>query len=99
MFFQYPDGYYQAIAEELNSAIKEPWEKVVVNVELFDNSIEEEIVYTRPDGSKESKVSTIMSGRYFYELARVVSSEEKGLYKKCRFVLNNDGSFNIDFEY
>ncbi|MDP2571617.1 hypothetical protein Q8W40_05450 [Vibrio penaeicida] len=79
--------------------IKEPWTSIEIEAVLFDESIGLEVAYFRPDGSEESRVRTIMLADYFYELAKVVSTEDKGLYKKCKFVLKNDGNFNVDFEY
>jgi hypothetical protein len=40
-----------------------------------------------------------MLPEYFYELARVVSDEKRGLYKRCIFALNSDGVFDVNFEY
>ena len=99
MLFNDPVGYYQAIANELVDIIKEPWTSVEVESVLFDESVDLEVVYFRPDGSEESRVRTVMLADYFYELARVISNEEKGLYKKCKFVLKSDGNFDVDFEY
>jgi hypothetical protein len=40
-----------------------------------------------------------MIDEYFYELARIVSNEDKGLYKQCNFVLHDNGKFDVNFEY
>ena len=97
--FKSPDEYYQAIAEELVEIIKEPWNSVEVEAIRFTDSIDTSVKYTRPDGSKESRVRTIMLPDYFYNLADVISNKEKGLYKKCIFKLSSDGKFKADFEY
>ena len=99
MQFSDPIEYYQAIANELVEIIREPWTSVEVEAKLFDDSINLKVVYIRPDGSRESDVDEIMLPEYFYELARVVSNEEKGLYKQCDFNLKNDGNFDVNFEY
>jgi hypothetical protein len=99
LLFNDPVEYYQAIANELVEIINEAWTLVEVEAILFNDSIDLEVVYFRPDGSEESRVRTIMLADYFYELANVVSTEDKGLYKKCKFILKNDGNFDIDFEY
>lgn len=99
MLFKEPIEYYQAIANELVEVIKEGWTSIEVEAELFNDSIDLEVVYFRSDGTEESRVITVMLADYFYELARVVSNEEKGLYKKCRFILKDDGSFDVNFKY
>jgi hypothetical protein len=99
LLYKDPVEYYQAIANELAEIIKDSWTSVEIEAVLFDESIDLEVVYFRPDGSEESRVRTVMIADYFYELAKVVSTKEKGLYKKCKFILKNDGNFNVDFEY
>ena len=99
MRYSDPIEYYQAIASELAKAIKEPWTSVKVEALLFESSVDHQVVYLRPDGSEESRVRTEMMADYFYELARVVSTKEKGLFKKCLFTLSSDGQFDVDFEY
>ncbi|NWO05768.1 MAG: hypothetical protein HLX50_08755 [Alteromonadaceae bacterium] len=99
MLFNDPFEYYQAIANELMQIIEEPWTSVEVEAVLFEDSIDLLVAYFRHDGSRESNVDVVMLDEYFYELAKVVSTEEKGLYKKCNFVLKSDGKFDVDFEY
>ena len=97
--FDTPDQYYQAIAEELSSIFKEPWIKVEVEARRFDTSINLKVVYTKPDGTRESDVDEIMLPEYFFELANVISTPAKGLYKTCNFVLENSGKFDVNFIY
>lgn len=40
-----------------------------------------------------------MLARYFYELARLVSTEEKGLFKHCVFTLDRNGRYDTNFVY
>ncbi|CCN72619.1 hypothetical protein [Vibrio nigripulchritudo] len=99
MLFEEPLEYYQAIASELVETINETWISIEIEAILLEDSIELEVVYFRPDGSEESRVRSIMLADYFYELARVVSNESKGLYKKCNFTLKSNGTFDVNFEY
>ena len=94
-----PIDYYQAIADELVEIIHEPWQKTVVDVERSEDSIGMTVIYTRIDGSEESDVDVIMLPRYFFELANVISNPGKGLYKRCKFVLEKSGEYDISFEY
>ncbi|WP_295802829.1 hypothetical protein [uncultured Microbulbifer sp.] len=97
--FQDPLQYYQAIASELTEVIREEWTSIEIEAVRYENSINLEIVYFRPDGSEESRVKTKMIPDYFFNLAKVVSREGRGLYKLCHFRLDSSGSFNVDFEY
>ena len=98
--FQDPFECYQAIADELMQIIKEPWDRITVEVKLIgESSVDTKVTYLKPDGSKGNTTDLIMLPRYFYELARLVSTEEKGLYKQCSFILKSDGNFDVDFEY
>jgi len=38
-----------------------------------------------------------MLARYFYELARLVSAEERGLFKTCTFLLQSGGEYDAQF--
>jgi hypothetical protein len=40
-----------------------------------------------------------MLGIWFYQLARLVSTEEKGFYKRCVFTLTQDGEYKANYEY
>jgi len=97
--FKDPKQYYEAIANELIEIIPEEWTHIEIEAIRFESSIDLEIVYFRPDTSEESRVRTKMLPDYFHDLAKVVSNEKKGLYKKCFFKLERNGTFNVDFEY
>lgn len=99
MKFETPLDYYEAIAGELNQIFPRRWSSVRVEAERFAESIDLQIVYTEPNGMKQSNVDAIMLPDYFHELAEVVSTKEKGFYKKCIFLLAADGNFDVKFEY
>jgi hypothetical protein len=99
MRFETPLDYYQAIANELVEIFPRPWASVRVDAERFTDSINLKIVYTCPQGSRESNVDAIMLPEYFHELAEAISTKEKGLYKKCVFTLTANGKFDVSFEY
>ncbi len=100
LVFQDPVECYQAIADELVQVIKEPWKRINVDAKLAgESSVNTKITYLKPSGDKGSTVDVIMLPRYFFELATLVSTKEKGLYKQCHFVLTDDGKFDVDFEY
>ncbi len=89
--FRDPVECYQAIADELVQVVKEPWTRIDVEVKLTGaSSVNTKITYLKSDGEKGSTFDVIMLPRYFFELAKLVSTEEKGLYKRCEFVLKAD---------
>lgn len=97
--FEHIDQFYEAIANELNTIFPEPWIKVEVEARRFEGSINIKVVYTKPDGNRESDVDEIMLPEYFFDLAKVVSTPEKGFYKICNFTMDNKGKFDVTFEY
>lgn len=99
MKFETPLEYYQAIANELVEIFSKPWVTVRVEAERFEDSIDLQVVYTKPNGLRESDVDPVMLPEYFHELAEAVSTKEKGFYKKCIFSLSSDGTFDVKFDY
>ena len=94
-----PSDYYHAIAQELLNIIQEPWLSVRVEVIRTEDYLDIQTVYKRPDGTSESDIYSPELGGYFFDLAKVISTEEKGLYTSCVFMLQLDGSFNVDIGY
>ena len=97
--FETPDQYYQAIANELIEIFRGPWEKIEVEAKRFESSINLKVVYIKADGSRASDVDVIMLPEYFFDLATVVSTPQKGLYKVCNFVMDRSGNFDVNFSY
>ena len=81
-----PLQYYQAIADELVEVIQEEWTAIEIEAVRYENSVDLEIVYFRPNGSEESRVRTKMIPDYFHDLAKVLSDEGKGLIWFCQVV-------------
>ncbi len=98
--FQDPLECYQAIADELAQIVTEPWQQIDVEVRLIgETSLNTKVTYVNANGDEVGVYDVIMLPRYFFELARLVSTEEKGLYKQCNFSLKEDGKFDVDFDY
>lgn len=92
---------YQAIGNALASASRTEWDSIVLNVTLDDIRIDT-VVSCWKNGSNEpleylAGIPRLAS--HIYELARLVSTEEKGLFKKCHFRLFRDGKFDVEFSY
>jgi hypothetical protein len=90
----------QAVGEALAAAVPEAWlridvDAVAVAADVMDLGVE----YTRTCGEKRGLGYVPRLADYFFELRQLVSSEEKGLFKRCRFVLEPDGRFRAEFSY
>lgn len=92
---------YQAIGRALADAAKDDWDKIVADITLDGERVDAVVTYWRADNKAPLGYLTgvPMLARCFYELARLVSTEEKGLFKKCTFTLRSDGKYNTDFVY
>jgi hypothetical protein len=92
---------YQAMGKALSSSARTPWVRILVDAMLDGDRVDAVVSYWSSQTDKPAGYLTgvPMLARYVHELARLVGSEEKGLFKKCRFELLGDGKFNVDFEY
>jgi hypothetical protein len=90
---------YETIGQSLASAVRAPWELIVVDAELQNVEVTLVKSYQDPDGRYHDMPFVPILGECFYTLARLVSSEQKGLYKKCHYVLEPSGKYNANFEY
>lgn len=98
--FDDPFEFYEAIGRELAKLAPKGWRSAEVEALLVgESSIDLKVVYKKSFGRRIGFVDVEMLPRYFFELARVVSTEEKGLYKKCLFSMSRDGTFDVSYEY
>ena len=92
---------YQAIGNALANASEGPWDRIVVDAALDGVRIDA-IVACWMDAAPEPH--SFLTGvprlaSFIYDLARLVSTQEKGLFKSCRFVLYRQGKFDVQFAY
>lgn len=92
---------YGEIAKLLRGSVQEPWSDILLKVELDEESINLESTYsTGPQSTKRKEfLADHRLAECFYELARLVSTEEKGLFKNCTFTLRSDGKYSTEFVY
>jgi hypothetical protein len=91
----------EAIANALAEAIEEPWEDLRVDAQRFSD-VELSLIktYLPSSGGKRKDVPFVpVLHFWFMDLAKLVSTREKGFYKKCVFTLTKDGEFNTKYEY
>jgi len=98
--FNDPFECYQEISEELIKAIDKKWSQIEVNCTLLSETrLRAQVTF------QDENIETIGvwdSGKvpeYFLELATLVSTKEKGLYKTCNFILKPNGQFDVNFTY
>jgi hypothetical protein len=99
--FKDADECYQAIGRALVAAAKTDWNKIVAAITLDGERVDAVVAcWDKGHEAPSSYLTGVpMLARYFYELARLVSTDEKGLFKKCTFTLYSDGKYNTNFVY
>jgi len=91
-------AYYQAIGKALSGAAPAGWSSIEANVTLAGSRVDAIVSYEAPQGP--SYLTGIpMLARNFYELARLISTEEKGLFKSCTFKLHSSGKYDASYTY
>jgi hypothetical protein len=92
---------YEAIGASLAKAAKKPWDRIIVNATLDGVRVDIRIgcwLDGQPD-AVEYLTGVPLLARYVYELARLASTENKGVFKTCEFILYKSGKFAVDFNY
>ena len=89
---------YKAIGAALSKAAPSGWSSIQADIVLSGSKVDAVVSYQAPTGSGHL-VGVPMLARYFHELARLVSTEEKGLFKSCSFKLEQSGQYHTDFSY
>jgi hypothetical protein len=99
--FRDPIECYQAIGNALANSAKKSWDRIVLDATLADVRVDTVIACWRDgdDAPIEYLTGIPRLASFIYDLARLVSTEEKGLFEKCSFTLHKNGKFNVDFIY
>ncbi|MDB5988338.1 MAG: hypothetical protein JWR16_3391 [Nevskia sp.] len=90
---------YEAIGETLANAAPAGWSNIEAEIKLSGIQIDAVVSYIEASGSSGNLTGVPMLARYFYELARLVSTEDKGLFKSCTFSLQSSGKYDAKFIY
>lgn len=99
MMFKDQIECYQAIGAALAKAAPPNWIKIDTEVALDGDRVDAIVSYVLSNNAAGHLSGVPMLARYFYELARLVSSEEKGLFRSCVFNLHCDGKYDTEFTY
>ena len=99
--FTDPVDCYQAMGIALANAATEPWDRIVVDAVRDESSVDMTIACFRgPEPAPSAWLSVVPRlGTYISQLAWLVSSEDKGLFRRCLFTLHKTGKFDVKFEY
>jgi hypothetical protein len=91
---------YQAIGSALATAAKKPWDAIKAEITLDGSRVDAVVTFVEPGSGVTGYLTGVpMLARYFYELACLVSTEEKGLFKHCVFTLDRSGRYDSKFTY
>jgi len=95
---------YEEIGKWLMEGVPAPWSHIVIEFEIIeiDDVSEYWIEYTpqrSPAKKKQFFINDTNFDDCFFQLAKLTSTAEKGFFRKCRFELDQDGSYNASFQY
>lgn len=95
---------YEAIGKWLTEEAPEPWESIIADFEIIqiDDVSREVIQYIPTKAPGKLKSFCIDDMGYadcFFQLAKLSSTPEKGLFKTCQFKLQKNGSYHVEFGY
>ncbi|RAM63626.1 immunity protein YezG family protein [Herbaspirillum rubrisubalbicans] len=92
--------FYESIGNALSNAAVNPWNLIVLNATLDDVRVDVIVSCWRTGQSEVEYLTGVPRlASFIYDLARVLSTPEKGRFKKCKFTLQNTGKFDVEFEY
>ncbi len=89
---------YQAIGNALSRAAPAGWSSIEASVTLAGSRVDAVVSYQAAQGSGYL-TGVPMLARNFHELARLISTEEKGLFKSCIFRLYPSGKYDASYTY
>jgi hypothetical protein len=104
MMIDEPDNVatcYQAIGTALAKASRSSWDWINVDATLDGVRVDAIVSLWKQEAEEPVGYLTGVPrlASHIYDLARLVSTEEKGLFKKCYFNLKKDGKFDVKFVY
>ena len=82
MMFRNQMECYQAIGVTLPKAVPEPWTKITVETKLDGSPVDQSAAYPRKLNRATCDIAGVtMLARYFYELAKLISTPERAFSK------------------
>lgn len=100
--FKDPIECYEAIGTALsNAAVKHSWDYICLDATLQDQQVDTVVECWQKNQTEPVAYLTGIPklARFIYDLARLVSTQEKGLFKNCNFTLYSGGKFDVNFIY
>ena len=91
---------YQAIGTALATAADNPWASITAEIALEDCRVDAVVSYVDANTGATGYLAGVPGlANCFYELARLVSTPDKGHFRSCVFTLEPNGRFDVDFSY
>jgi hypothetical protein len=97
----------EAIGRYLIESVPEPWTEIDACAELLSHGLINVATFYRPERDPklyepfmiEDGATDFQFAQCFQRLARLVSTPEKGLFKKCSYHLKSNGAYSADYVY
>ncbi|WP_273455761.1 hypothetical protein [Nevskia ramosa] len=89
----------QAIAQALVAKLPVGWQRADTIAKLDEESVDLESSYVDSAGKKTEMLAAYEVALYCHQLAPLVSTPEKGLYKTCVISVESSGRYNFKYEY
>ena len=96
----------EAIGQILAGSAPEPWIWIRATAELEGTATTTELSYQLIDRGREPEPFFIKDGATDWEhvdcsrqLAKLLTTEKVGPFRKCQYLLQNDGKYRADYEY
>jgi len=99
MTFKDQSDCYQAIGAALAAAAPTGWREIKAAIALDGVRVDAVVSCMMPSGKLEHLAGVPRLASHFYDLARLVSTDEKGFFKSCDFRLLPDGKYHSHFGY
>jgi hypothetical protein len=99
--FNDPIECYQAIGSALATASKDPWDRIVLDATLDGVRVDTKVSCWREGVAEPVSYLTGVPrlASFIFDLAHLISTEERGVFKTCNFVLYKDVKFDVQFAY
>jgi len=90
---------YRAIGEALAAAAPTGWRQIDAAIALDGARVDAVVSCLEPSGQVKHLTGIPRLASHFYDLVRLVSTEEKGFCKTCTFRLLPDGNYDSQLTY
>lgn len=90
---------YEVLGTTLADHAGDDWNCVRAEANMDGHSVDLLVFVETASGEQVNLPYVPMLARHFFDLRKLVSSEDKGLFNRCVFTVYSNGEFNVEFEY